>query len=219
MATIVNLFRDSHRNTQELLPWYSTDRLDPDERAAVEAHLADCASCRRELQSERELAAAVARLPLAADVSWTGLRQRLADTEAAPRQSGPVGSPVCKLFAWPGSFGWLLAGQAAIAMLVVVALLPHGDPSPDRSAPYRTLGSAPVQPDGNVIVIFRPDTSEAELRQTLVSAHARLVDGPTESGAYVLWIAPADRAASVAALRRQSGVVLAQPLDPPEVRR
>ena len=100
-------------------------------------------------------------------------------------------------------------------MVVVAALMPHGDPAPYRPALYQTLGSAPTQTPGNAIVIFRPNTNEAALRHDLDSAHARIVDGPTEAGAYVLRIAPDIRDVSVAALRRQPDVVLARPLDSP----
>ena len=38
--------REEHRRVAGLLPWYATGTLDRDERRAVEAHLAECATCR-----------------------------------------------------------------------------------------------------------------------------------------------------------------------------
>ena len=206
MANIVNLFRDPHRNAQELLPWYVTDRLDADERAAVEEHLGTCATCREDLEAELRLVTSVSRMPLAADPGWTELRRKLSAGPRTPviRQHRP----------WPPRLGWLLAGQAAIVALAVVALLPRSRPAPERAAPYRTLGSATTASEGNAIIIFRPDTSEAALRETLVGADSRLVDGPTASGVYVLRIAPSARDARLAQLRRQRTVLLAQPIDP-----
>lgn len=44
-----------HHDVQELLGAYALDALDPDEVAAVEAHLEVCARCRRELAGYREV--------------------------------------------------------------------------------------------------------------------------------------------------------------------
>ena len=46
---------DSHREAEELLPWYATGQLDADDRALVEAHLSSCAHCQRQLQAERRM--------------------------------------------------------------------------------------------------------------------------------------------------------------------
>ena len=43
-----------------------------------------------------------------------------------------------------------------------------------------------------MIVIFRPDVTEAELRGTLSGHDARIVDGPSASGAFALRV-PDDR--------------------------
>jgi superfamily II RNA helicase len=61
--------------------------------------------------------------------------------------------------------------------------------------------------------MFRPDTTERDLRAALVADQARLVDGPTAAGAYVLSVPGARRAAILTALRRRSGVVMAEPID------
>ena len=232
MATIIELFRDPHRSTQELLPWYSTGRLDPDDQASVEAHLVGCASCRAELRSERALPVVVAGHPVAADLGWTEMYRNLSDKAEVSRRREPSSSLLRKWLTWPRKFGWLLAGQAAISVLVIAGLMTPAGVVPyrtavngavvDQRAPYHTLGSTPAASVGNAIVIFRPDASEAAIRQTLKDSRARLVDGPTDAGAYVLQIAPTLRDASIATLGRQAVVVLAQPLDPPlihEVRR
>lgn len=44
----------THNRTVERLPWLVNGTLDADERREVEEHLADCASCRRELAATRE---------------------------------------------------------------------------------------------------------------------------------------------------------------------
>jgi hypothetical protein len=87
-----------------------------------------------------------------------------------------------------------------------------------RPARYQTLGAAPVAAAGNAVVIFRPDTRERELRQALQASHARVVDGPTSTDAFVIHIAPAERAAALAKLRLRGDIELAEPVDSGEDR-
>ena len=108
----------------------------------------------------------------------------------------------------PGKIGWIITAQAAALVAAIVLSGPA-----ERPALYRTLGSPPVADAGNVIVIFRPDATERDLRQTLVATGARLTDGPTAAGAYVLRVPRAGRDAALAKLRRQADIVLAQPID------
>jgi len=63
-------------------------------------------------------------------------------------------------------------------------------------------------------VMFRPDTRDSDLRAALTKAGARVVDGPTASGAYVVRIAPANRAQALDGLRAMPQIVLAEPIDP-----
>ena len=47
--------RDPHEQAEELLPWYATGQLDDADRSIVEAHLAACARCQRQLAGERRM--------------------------------------------------------------------------------------------------------------------------------------------------------------------
>jgi hypothetical protein len=64
-----------------------------------------------------------------------------------------------------------------------------------------------------MIVIFRPDVTEAEMRGALRAANARLVDGPTAADAYVLTTPAAQRSAALALLKARHEIVLAEPMD------
>jgi hypothetical protein len=205
MTNIIPFRSDPHRATLERLPWYVTGQLDPAERTEVDAHLATCPDCQEELALERELASQVARLSLDMDAGWDNLRHRL-----RPRVKSMAGlrQAIEKAAAWPGRIGWLLAAQAAIAIALVAIVLPMRPP-----AEYHLLGSASRSTPGNVVIMFRPDTTDAELRQTLAANGARIVDGPTTSGAYVLQVPIERRSAALSALQAQPNVVLAQPID------
>jgi hypothetical protein len=45
----------AHQAVQELLPWYASSQLEPDDAHRVEAHLHTCEQCRQDLQWEREM--------------------------------------------------------------------------------------------------------------------------------------------------------------------
>ncbi len=208
MGHVIRL-HDRHEETERLLPWYITGQLDPVDRAQVEAHLADCVDCQAELVAERELRAQVAALPLDSSPAWTEMRRRL---DVAPPGSPAALRPrtaIWRALSRPGGMGWIAAAQAAALVLIATTALPPLG----RPAPYHTLGSVPTAATGNVIVIFRPDASERSLRRTLNASGARLVDGPTAAGAYVLHVPAAARALALNRLRGQRDVVLAQPID------
>ena len=216
---IIPLRGEPHERIQSLLPWFVTDRLDAAERAEVEAHLNGCADCRAEERLERRLGAEVAAMPMDVEQSWARLRARLGRPVASPGR----GSGGSLRAAWRGLgrsvrggppwMGWAMAGQAALMVLLLGVVLPHAAPGPRVDARYHALGAAPLARPGNVVVMFRPDTPERDLRAALLADQARLVDGPTAAGAYVVNIPDARRAAALAALRRRAGVVMAEPLD------
>lgn len=205
MGRIIHLQDDPHRQTQHLLPWYGNGSLDPDEVERVEAHLVECAECRQDLEASRELGFQISRLPIATEHGWEALRKRIA---AAP--PGSAASPL-PFLRRPISVGWALAAQFAAAVLILAVALPAylapGKPS------YHALGTAPAAQPGNILVMFRPDASERDMRETLVHANARLVGGPTASGAYVLQVEDASRAAALEQLRAAYQIILAEPID------
>jgi len=83
-------------------------------------------------------------------------------------------------------------------------------PAPAQT--YRTLGSSATGAPGQVVVLFRPDTPEQQMRTILAAQGARVVDGPTAAGAYVLHIDGRNATDAINALRQSSDVVLAEPI-------
>jgi len=207
MAKIIPLRSDPHRDTQADLPWYVTGQLDESERARVDEHLATCASCREDLESERLLANDIAKLPLNADAGWAELRRRMNST---PRQRRLQGQPIRTSRTLPraGRIGWLIAAQAVVLAAFAYTLAPG--PSTET---YHTLSSSETGEAANVIVIFRPDVTEAQLRATLTENRAQIVDGPTASGTFALRVPAEERGAIVASLQKDETIALAQPID------
>jgi anti-sigma factor RsiW len=204
MGHIIRLHGDRHHDIQLLLPWYVTGQLDEAERAAVDAHLAACSECQADLNIERRLQQKVVALPLDVARGWNAMQQQLDQPVAAVPTAHNTRPGVARR----GASGWLVAAQIAALVATGAVVLPLA-----RSGNYHALGSPHVQPSGNILVIFRPDASEAEIRGLLQSSGARLVDGPTPAGAYVLSAPAAARTTSLAKLAADSRVVMAQPID------
>lgn len=197
MGRIIRLHDENHWELQKLLPWYAAGRLDPAEHARVEAHVAGCEECQEELRFEQTLAEAVKTLPLDADVNWRRMEGRL-KAEPPRRRTTWLASP------WTG---WAAAACALLAL--GAATLPHAS-----AGRYHALGAARAAAPGDMVVIFRPETPERDIRAALDAAGARIVDGPTGADAYVLSTPAAERAGALAKLRARSTVVMAEPVDP-----
>jgi hypothetical protein len=80
---------------------------------------------------------------------------------------------------------------------------------------YRALGSPAFSESANVIVIFRADITEADMRNALRMSGASLVGGPTSADAYLLHVQPQARPSALERLRANDDVTLAEPIDGP----
>lgn len=206
MAEIFPLKASEHDKVQELLPWYVTDTLSADEHALVDAHLERCAECREMLAFEHQLAEGVATLPLNVEDSWKAMSHRMAEGE----QPEPVASNV-HFLKRRVPVGWTALSALAAAATVAFAFV--GLPSAQTGQTYHTL-SAPAAPTrGQLVVLFKPDTTEQQMRVILAAQGARMVDGPTAAGAYVLRVDNGQPVRALAALRQSSQVVLAEPIE------
>lgn len=207
MSSIADSRRE-HAKAQQLLPWLLAGTLEGAELEMVQAHLETCAQCRAELAWERSLRAAGQRPGPAIDPE-----QALA--RLLPRL-GPQQQRAGILDRWKHALaandGRWLRGVAIAQFAVIAALagLLIARPAQD-GAPYQGLGAA-GSAQGNVVVVFKPDTPERELRRILQQNQARVVDGPTATDAYVLDVPAPSSQLALQRLRSEQAVVLAQPL-------
>jgi anti-sigma factor RsiW len=208
----------AHTEAQRLLPWFVNGTLKGEEHALIEQHLGECADCRRDAGGLRQLQAAFTDTapPVDATRSFLRLRRRI-EVSRAPR---PLQRLAVIRRMWGSTSPWLRWTVAAqFAAIVVLCGLLFVDDRP--AASYRTLGdvaasgqgAASASPD-KLVVVFDPQISEAQMRRLLRASGARIVDGPTDTGAYVL-VVPARRAATVReALQAAPGVMLVERLTP-----
>lgn len=196
----------SHERAQQLLPWLHASALDDTEFAAVQAHVAACAECQRELAWQARLRDAVPPDDKAFDAERALAR-------LLPRL-GPQAPPMSVLQRWRRDVAansawlrWSAAAQlAVIGVLAAMLARPGADPGD-----YRALGSArPAQ--GDLVLVFKPDTTEREIRRILQESGARVVDGPGATGAWVLALPAGQPAGALGRLRSEPAVALVQPL-------
>ncbi len=208
---IIPLHGNAHRDIEALLPWFVTGSLGPADASRVAAHLDSCADCTAALATERRLERELTRRPGDVEQSWAVMRERLdlADTPRARSAGRAVTAGLERVRGRAATwFAWGVGAQLALAAVLALIVLPGPPP-----AAYRTLGAAAAPVAGNLVVIFRPETSERVLRQTLRAGEARLIDGPTEANAYIVQVPTARRDAVLAAWRAAPQVVLAEPID------
>jgi anti-sigma factor RsiW len=207
-------FDDSaHRAVDEILPWFVNGTLDGGERAAVEQHVRECARCRREVDLLKQLQAvcAIDEPRPDATLSYRRLCERIdgrRPLSSLAERVRRLAGPWQRVPAWAR---WAIAAEfAGIVVLAAGIAMPIGE----SAGLYQTLGAPALRaaPGGTVAVVFAPDATESELRRIVQSAGARVVDGPTESNAYVLEVPAGHRDAVLADLRAEPAVVLAQPL-------
>lgn len=196
----------THERAQQLLPWLPGCTLDDAELAALQAHVDTCLECQADLEWHARLRAAVppADPAFSADRAFASLLPRL----------GPREPQLSVLEKWRHALAanspWLrwtaLAQFAVIAALAAAIWRPGAD-----TGDYRALGAArPVQ--GSIVIVFKPDTTEPEMRRILQASGARVVDGPTVAGAWVLALPGGQEAGTLGRLQAEPAVALAQPL-------
>lgn len=207
---MTNADKDTHAQVQELLPWFVNQTLTGEQLAMVSAHVQRCADCRQDVEWQRSMLAAAPAVP-------QGLDMERALARMMPRlEPRPVAAPAAQSALqglrerWFGRawMPWALAGQGVlIAVLAMQTLAPQRNESD-----YRVLGAAPPPTQGNMVVAFKPDTTVADVQRLMQANGARMIDGPTVTGAYVVEVEGARQAQVAAAFKLDPAVLLAEPL-------
>ena len=204
MPGILNL--DPHDEAEELLPWYATGQLDETDRVRVEDHLSSCGDCRDQLTLERRLAQEMRASDPEADAGWMRLRGRIEAERNAPRQEPRSSSNVWRFFRQP-AVAALAAAQIGFLVLAGGILFSLSRPA------YHALGSPSPPAAANVLVIFRADATEEEIRDALRASGASIIGGPTAADAYLLRVSADQRLNALGKLRSDDDVQMAEPID------
>lgn len=209
---------NDHLRAWEALPWVANGRATPEQAAMVEAHLADCADCRAELDWQRRLHATMSTgaVPGEDDLAVEAGLQRLMARLDAPGELQPL----------PGTgrngsrLTWALAAavvvQAVGLGVLGLQLGRAGGDSPDTGE-YRTLTDAgPALSSATLRVLPEASMPLSAWNATLQAQGLQVVGGPNSAGAYALAPAPAaaprPAAEVLAGLRATPGIRLAEPI-------
>lgn len=206
---VVDLLSTPHLAAEALMPWLLNGTLDQAERRQIEAHLAACAQCRTELEQQRRLLAlyrAAAAPPASAPQVEAALAALTARLPAAGPTAGAAGRALFRPLRW---WPFTVALQLGVIVALGIALWLQAM-APSTAPEYRGLAAA-AAPDAAALVLFDPGASESAMRGALHRAQARLVDGPTAAGAYLVRFDGA-RDAGLAALRAEGVVLRVEPL-------
>jgi hypothetical protein len=198
--------QEAHDQAEALLPWFVTGRLDECDRALIEAHLECCAECRNNVERERRIASAWRAVTPEQPEGLRRLRERI---------SGEAGASQIHLGAgWRTGRAWWgrppVAWAAAIPFILLISVGLYF--SSLTTPAYRTLG-AEDKTSANLIILFRPEAREIDMRRALRATGATLVGGPTSADAYLLHVEPKQRAAALADLDANEDVLMVEPVD------
>jgi hypothetical protein len=230
MSGKVDMARNgAHRATQDSLPWLLNGTLGGAGLEAAQAHLQDCAACRADLAGLRRLheAGRLADPHCNPERALAQLLTRLDATVQTPAPTAAPAAPVPTPVPSAAGTSWrararraandprwlrraLLAECGVLVLFGVLlgALLVGPGEAIDA---WHALGPAPAV-QGQAVVVFRPETSEREVRRILRGSGARIVDGPTVTDAWVLALPERMLTARLACLRAEPAVLLATPL-------
>jgi anti-sigma factor RsiW len=189
----------AHRHAWDQIPWLVNGTLPDADRAAVNAHLANCADCRADFEFQRRLAASLetrAVCEIDPQESWKSLRARIDTGGHSERpSSGQRGGQRRARGALSGRLSgewvpWLVAAMVVQAIglgaLGTVIWSKPGTSSASGAA-YQTL-SAPEQLSGNatIRVVFSPEMSIGEMETLLSAAGLQVQSGPSSAGVWSL---------------------------------
>lgn len=138
----------THKQIQELLGAYALDAVDPDEAAAVAAHLPGCPRCQDELAGHQEAAALLAHVGSPAPEGvWDKIAARLGEREGAEPDA-----------AAPGRAASIGEGEAAAAAARIAGLAEARSEGASAPSPTSSAGVAAPAPaaGGRVVPLSRP---------------------------------------------------------------
>lgn len=188
-----------------MIAWYDDEALGDDERAHIEAHAAECAACRSELdwisgEAPGDLAVPESAVP-SADAMYARIGARIADSDADASAQTTTRS-VRRVPATD----WRRLALAATVVLAVLGAFSLGREMPQAAEPVYDLATVPAATSGPALdVIFESGATAKQINDALRAIGGGIVDGPTRLGVYRVQLRPGADAAAAARMLRADG--------------
>jgi anti-sigma factor RsiW len=219
-----------HEDVFALLPWHITGTLENKEHARVEAHLSRCPICRCERAKLYALSERISRTPCPDLDPQAGYSRLLATvrqrerSESAALRLGRFGRLRTRLRHLPVMASKPLA-RMALAIVLLLLIVPLSWHQWDRLTEprFRTLAdpsSIAALNQGDLRLVVEPGLGAERVDALLKAVDGSRVDMPGSAGVYTVRLAGGkDKHARIEAaltyLRRQPGVLLAEPTTGP----
>lgn len=187
----------SHADAWLLLPWLASGRLTGAERARVELHVRGCPECTREVDLQRLLCDALTEPERVTHAPGPSFRKLMARIDATPGARATAGTESAARTArvraaWrPPGLAWA-ASFVLLSVSGVLAVSAYRWTQPVYVTHTEAVAAAP----GVLHVAFERSLAIGDAEQLLLSAGARVVEGPDHSG--VFGVAPVTSAATPA---------------------
>jgi len=228
MTSIIDL-EACDSEAARLLPWFATGRIDAEDAARVEAHVATCPVCRADLATQRTLHGLMQseeKVEHAPQPSLQKLMSRIneLDREIPMASASAAEAAIALPRPTPARTGmprWLAAAVVvqAVGLGLLGTLLWQHAGGRHAAAEYVTLSTVEVGQETapRVRVVFVADMTLGGMAALLGALHSDIVGGPTEAGAYTLALRPETNKpvsvnASLARLRADPRVLFAEPV-------
>lgn len=197
-----------------MIAWYYDEALGEDERVRIEAHAAECAACRCELewmseneQDSAEDDATVVETP-SADAVYARVRDKVA-THSRQARTAVRSRPAKRASATD----WRRLALAASAVLALLGAFAGGRILPGNEVatlePVYETASAPspaiVVTGPSLDVIFQSDATAERINGALRGIGGTIAEGPTHLGVYRVQLQPGADATAAARMLRANG--------------
>lgn len=216
-----------HARAGLIIPWIVNGSLPDDAEPGLRRHIATCPECQEDYEEQLRVRDAMRTdgpLVFAAESSYQKLLSRIQspETERAPRAQslGLRAQRATHPFRQsPPAVRWLAAAVVLQAFAIGVGAWAWHSAEATGGARYVTLTSASPDYDSGprVRVVFKNNLSVGALQTLLGGVGAHIIDGPADGGVYTLGFSPppdspAALGRRIAALRTNSAVLLAEPI-------